>query len=146
MTILHGSLLIGHTLFSIANYNLVNHSRLIKCLIIYLRYHISLSVLNTVLDLLYMFFSVFLFCRFVPTIYVLLFYYEAKVKWCNVTDCVQEKKKRLITAAAHWLIYWLGFNGTFSTHTLYRVFEKYVAVKSGINEKVEKVKCWKYIQ
>jgi len=41
----------------------------------------------------------------------------------------------------------LGFNGTFSTNRLYCAFEKYVAVKtSEINEKVDNVMCWEYIQ
>jgi len=42
---------------------------------------------------------------------------------------------------------WLGINGTFNTNRLYRAFEKYVAVKrSEINEKVDNVTCWEYIQ
>jgi len=41
----------------------------------------------------------------------------------------------------------VGFNGTFSSNRLYRVLDKYVAVKkSEINEKVDNVTCWEYIQ
>jgi len=39
----------------------------------------------------------------------------------------------------------LGLNGTFKTNRLYRVFDKYVAVKkSEINEKVDNVARWEY--
>jgi len=31
-------------------------------------------------------------------------------------------------------------------YVIYRAFEKYVAVKNEINEKVDNVTCWEYIQ
>ena len=45
------------------------------------------------------------------------------------------------------MIDWLGFNGNFSTNRLYHASDKYLAVKkSEINEKVDNVTCWEYIQ